>query len=299
MKIKTTKDLLESPESDLIVNYIMSRYNKGLYTLVLTAGLPGTGKSSVGQRLKQLLHEQMGGESKVEHIVDNLLDLVKFVKNASPDKEEPDICVVEEISVLFPSRRAMSGDNVDIARILDTCRKKKVILIANAPLWNSVDSHIRAMANVFLQTIRIYRDVEIVYCKCYKLQTNPQSGKTYTHSFKRDNKDVSRCYFRKPNKELWEQYENRKDSFLDMIYSRIEARQVKKMKEDKKLLQHLNPQVVQGLTKRELEVYDKVYNKGMQQKEIAVEWGVDPAIVCRLMKKIKEKMTNPLENEVN
>jgi hypothetical protein len=267
MKVKKVEDLKVYPEADILVDYIIDRWKRGLYSLVLISGLPGTGKSSVCIRLKEKLHERLGGEAVVEDITDNLLDFVRFVRNADPTKKTPDVGVCEEVSVLFPSRRAMSGDNVDLARILDTCRKKKVILFANAPIWPSIDSHMRSMANVYIQTIKVYKGAQLVYCKCYKLQTDPKTGKTYTHSFKRGIKDVNRCYVLKPTLKLWDQYELKKDKFLDGIYEKIEARQVKKMKQDEKLVSHLGGNGTRGMTPTEIKVFDAVRVKGMSVKD--------------------------------
>jgi len=261
MKVKTVEDLKQLPESDLVINYIIDRWKKGLYTLILIGGLPGSGKSSTCIRLAELIQEKITGENNlgVEDIADNFLDFIKFVKDANPQK----VCtgIVEEVSVLFPSRRAMSSDNVDVAKILDTCRKKKVILFANAPVWTSIDSHMRTMANVYIQTIKVYKKAGIVYSKCYKIQTNPQTGKTYTHNFKRNKKDVNRMYTKHASKEIWFNYENKKDLFLDELYSKTEARALSKQNKEDKLLNKNKPNKI---SQRDMEIYVR---KSMGEKE--------------------------------
>ena len=47
------------PECDVILDYVESRFKKGLYTLTLVIGLPGTGKSSTCLRLAELTRERM------------------------------------------------------------------------------------------------------------------------------------------------------------------------------------------------------------------------------------------------
>lgn len=292
MKVKSVDDLKDTPEADVIVNYIVDRWKKGLYSLILIAGLPGSGKSSSCIRLKEKIHAVLGGEAKIQDINDNLLDFVRFVKNADPSKPEPAIAVTEEISVLFPARRAMSGDNVDLARILDTCRKKKVILFANAPLWPSIDSHMRSMANVYIQTIKVYKKAQLVYCKCYKLQTDPRTGKTYTHSFKRGLKDVNRCYVLKPNSKLWEEYENKKDEFLDKIYQRIENRQLQKQRKEEKLEAREGPKIDDFKQKI---FYEYTINK-RKRNDIAADFKISGPRVSQILKEVREKMKN-IEDE--
>ena len=124
----------ELPEADVIVDYIVKRKKQGLYTLTFASGLPGSGKSSQCQRIAELVSIALTGENKIteDNIFDSLLGLLKFIQEAKPN--EVNIGVIEEISVLFPSRRAMAADNVAIGKILDTARKKEVILFANAPI---------------------------------------------------------------------------------------------------------------------------------------------------------------------
>jgi hypothetical protein len=286
MKIKSVEDLKKNPEADRIVEYIIDRWKRGLYSLVLIAGLPGTGKSSVCIRLKEKIHAKLGGEAQIHEITDNLLDFVRFVRTADPTKKTPDIGVCEEVSVLFPSRRAMSGDNVDLARILDTCRKKKVILFANAPLWPSIDSHMRSMANVYIQTVKVYKSAELVYCKCYKLQTDPRTGKTYTHSFKRGMKDVNRCYVLKPTLKLWDEYELKKDKFLDTIYERIENRQMKKLEKEAKSSKTLK-QIQEEELKKDFWIYEQMVVKKRTQKSVYSELGIPKSTFKDRWDKIK------------
>ena len=88
------------------------------------------GKSYASIRLAELLAKQIHGDKyKIEkrNIIKNLLNLIRFIKGV---KHIGEIIVIEEMSVLFPSRRAMSGVNVDANAIIDTVRKKILYLPA-------------------------------------------------------------------------------------------------------------------------------------------------------------------------
>ena len=276
-------DYKNLPEADVVINYIKMRKNKGFYTLILTSGLPGTGKSSMDLRLAELASLELTGENIIteENIIDDVLGLIKFIKNANEKKVC--IAVIEEISVLFPSRRAMSHDNVTIGKILDTARKKQVILFANAPLWTSVDSHIRALGNIYIETLRINRKEGVVIAKALRLQTNPGSGKTYFHWLKRKTKEVQRIFVKKPNSDTWKKYEDRKDSFMDELYEDLRKKTMKKLGKKEK------PKSVKPMTTREMEVYELVIRKGLMQKEAAKQMGISPVSVHYLLKKVKKK----------
>lgn len=298
-KIKTVADLKKMPEADLIVNHILERKRRGLYTLILVSGLPGSGKTSTCCRLAEKVSRALnGGENhfNVTHISDNFLDLLKFAKQADPKDNTTTVGVVEEVSVLFPSRRAMSGDNVDLAKLLDTMRKKEIIIFANAPIWPTIDGHMRSMGCIYIETIRIYKHSELVFSKCFKLQTNPGTGKTYKHTFKRGNREVSRMYTLKPDPHIWDKYEEKKDAFIDLLYQKAEARALKRKREDEKLLESLNPKQVEALTGREIAVYDAVHVKKMKKIDIAQQLGISPSMITVILKEIKRKKEELVEN---
>lgn len=291
-------DYLSKQESDVLVDHIATRFRKGLYTLNLIYGLPGTGKSSASIRLGQLTSEKLHGKDTITEnsIIDSLLELIKFVRAAKPG----DIGIIEEVSVLFPSRRSMASDNVAISRVLDTCRKRQVILFANAPILDSIDKHIRCLAHVAIETLRIVKTQGVVVCKVLRLQTNPASGKTYKHRLHRDGKEVHRIYTRKPEGDIWDRYEHKKDVFLNHLYDRLKARaELQENKELKALGMRASVVQVKPLSPRELEVYDLVNRKGKKQSEVAKELGVDPSRITRIVQNINKKLAIVSKNDPN
>jgi len=290
---KKEADFSNVPESDCIVNYIVDRYRKGLYTLVLVTGLPGTGKSSTCMRLSELIAEKLHGKSelKKEDLVDSLLGLLKRIRMI---KKPGEIIDIEELSVLFPARRSMAAENVAIGRILDTCRKKQVILLSNAPIFNSIDSHIRAMAHVLIETQKIYKKQGVVISKSWKLQTNPHSGKTYRHRFTRGGRDIALFITRKPNAKVWEEYEKQKDTFLDTLYSHLEKQTEKKQEKVNKELGIHPKRIIKKehpLNPRYITIFGLAKNKGMKYKDIAKMEGCSIPRIAQIIK-IVEKNTN-------
>ena len=284
-------DYSKFPESDVLVNHVYERYKKGLYSLLLVTGLPGTGKSSTSLRFGELISEKIHQRNMIDEnsVVDSFFELIKKVREV---KRPGEVIIIEEISVLFPSRRAMTKDNVAIGRLLDTCRKRQVILIANAPIFPSIDSHIRAMGNVLIETLKINKTQEVVVSKAWRLQTNPHSGKTYRHRFTRDGKDVAMFLTRKSNKEVWENYEKKKDVFLDKLYIQLEKEtELKDKKMNKQLGIVAKRTMVRALTDKELEVYHLINDKGMTQVAVAKALGKSESLISKRLQNI-EKKTN-------
>jgi len=160
-----------------LIDHINHRFKKGLGTTIYVIGLSGTGKSSSSIRIGELVKDSRKKETSLK-IVDSLLKLLQAIRKSKPG----DIIIVEEISVLFPSRRAMSKDNVYIGRVMDTLRKKQICLISNAPLWNTIDKHMKAMGNVLIETLLILKKKLLSQSTIYFKQIQKQVKLIIIHS---------------------------------------------------------------------------------------------------------------------
>lgn len=235
------KEVLEEfGEADVLVDEILRRRKKGLYTLILTNGLPGTGKSWLNLRLKEVIEEKIKEKYKVESIkepiaCDSLLDLIKCIRECPVGSVVPPI---EELSVMAPSKRAMSSDNVSLGQILDTVRKRKLILISNAPILKSIDKHIVAMSNYLVETKEVDKNQGLTKSKVLRLQTNVRSGVTYFHTLRRrkTGKDVNFMFTTKPSDSIIELYEKSKDDFMEGLYEKLQAKAEKKREKEAKEL---------------------------------------------------------------
>jgi len=279
------------PEADVVINYIKSRFQKGLGTNIFIIGLSGTGKSSSSIRVGELTSLDRKEENLRIFITDSILKLIDAVRQS----KEGDIIVIEEVSVLFPSRRAMAGDNVAIGQIFDTIRKKRLCLISNAPIWTSIDTHMKAMGHLLIETLKIVKSEGVVVSKFHRLQTNPRSGKVYTHKMQRKGRDITLMITRKPNSDIWNSYEHEKDEFMEELYEKLKYQQVKKKeKYDKERGKAVKPKI-RDLTKRELEVHHLYNVKGLNLTEIAKEKGISFQRVSIILKNIEKKSQIPKE----
>lgn len=291
--MKTKIDFSKIAESDVIVNYVVQRFNKGLGTIIFVIGLPGTGKSSTCARLAELISIALHGENKitVDNFVDSQLEFLSFVRNV---QYLGSCCIPDEFGVLFPARRAMSKDNVSGGKVFDTVRKKQMIILANAPLLGSMDSHMRALGDILVETLRINRTQKVVVSKALRLQTNPRSGKTYLHRFQRNGREVHRMYTYQCNEQLWKDYEHKKDRFLDDLYEKLkfesEKQSIKLMKEMGKI------KPVRPLTANEIMAYQLVFVKKMTHQKASEVMGVTRNRITAIVANIEKKSGIPLEN---
>jgi hypothetical protein len=295
---KKTTDFSKLPESDVIVDEVMRRYKKGLGTNILVIGLSGTGKSSVSIREAELIakeHKKNAKEIKIT-VVNDLVLLIETIRKSNLG----DVVIPEEVSVLFPSRRSMSGENVAINKIFDTVRKKQLTIIANAPILGTIDSHMRSMGHIIIETQRIYKTQKVVVSKALKMQTNPRSGKTYFHRFQRKGREVHRIFTKMPNLEIWNKYESDKDKFMDELYKNLKyAQEVKSTKLNKEMNKNSTRESIETLTPNELVAHRKVRLEGKTYRKAAKEMGYkSQRSIFDLLKSLdyKTKISQKMEN---
>lgn len=240
MKKKIDIDFTKIKENGVIRKEVMRVYRTGKQNTLHVIGLPGTGKSWYCLRLAEQLSEDIHGVDEetgelnynitFNNVVDNLLSLLKFIRKV---KSPGEIVVAEELGVWLSSKRAMSSENVDAGYVWDTLRKKRVVVIGNNPISKDIDKKLMALSTMQIQTLTLNKRKGICIVKPLRLQTNPDTAKTYRHRLTENGRDVHRCWSGKPKKELTDDYEKGKDDFLEELYRRLEKKHQDKL--DKEL----------------------------------------------------------------
>lgn len=276
---KRELDFSKIKENGVIRREILNLWRKGKMPVVHVIGLPGTGKSWYCLRLAEQLNEDLKNRATItsKNVVTGLLGLLKFIRGVrSPGQ----IVICEEIGVWLGSRRAMSAENVDAGYVWDTLRKKRIIVIGNNPISKDIDKKLLSLSTMQVQTLTLNKTLGICIVKPLRLQTNPDTAKTYRHRLKENGYDVHRCWSGRPSKELTDAYEQGKDEFLDDLYKRLEAKHQKKLdKEIEKVGGKIG--LITPIESRRA----KMKSKGMTNLEIAkVEGKSEEAIRMALIR---------------
>ncbi len=277
-------DISKIKEAGAIRYEILNHQKKGKMNVLHIIGLPGTGKSWACLRLAELLSEDLHGKNEItsRNVVDSLLGLLKFIRSVKKDGE---IVVCEEIGVWLSSRRAMTAENVDAGYVWDTLRKKRIIVLCNNPISKDVDKKLIALSSMQIQTLALNKKLGMCLLKPLRLQTNPDTAKTYRHRLHYKGFEIHRCWIGKPSKKLTDDYETGKDTFMDELYERLERKhEQKKEKEIVSLSNHL-----QLPTKLEIERYD-LTQKGLTHQQIGDMKGVSRVRITNAVNAYKRKM---------
>lgn len=222
-------------ESTVILEYILRRIRKGLGVNALIIGPPGIGKSYVCLRIGESIHNALFNEKfdVKTHVVYDLPSAFRFVRNVTRKGE---VLVIEEVSVIASARRSMATENVTLNYLLDTVRKKQVILLLNGPHIKAIDKHIQRMSHMLIECLRINKKEKLTTIKAFTLTNSQDTGKVYKHRFRFGTREVHRSFFYIPSKEIREDYEVIKSEFMEGLYKRMEEKNEKKMGRENKEL---------------------------------------------------------------
>jgi|SRR6056297_1282672 len=282
------------PEGRGIINSIIHRWKNGKLVVVAVNGDPGTGKSWLCMRAAELIYERIGyGKLENKHVIKSDIELLERLLNS----ERGTVLIIEEASVLFNSRRATSGENVTFSAILDTCRKKGIILFMNFPFSDMLDKHGRNMTSHSIEAKSLHKEAGMCLCRVLKHQYNDKIKKMYRKylKVKVGNKTikVSKVWFGPPeNKEVTEQYEINKDAFLKELYEeRLYAAEKKKKKKE---VESQKKDKSEARTKKEKErierdnrILELVNQKELTKKEIAKLVGITNVRLSQILREYR------------
>ncbi|NCD05874.1 MAG: AAA family ATPase [Spirochaetia bacterium] len=275
-----TRTKIGDDEGYLVLKHILRILRIGKFPLIKVIGHPGTGKSGVCIRLGELLNKRLHNSEKmpVDDIVDNLEDLIKLVIETK--KEDRKVVIIEEMSTLFNNRRFMQTENITANSLFDTMRKKGMIVIGNYPITKTVDSHIEKSFNCEVEALRLDKTNKEYFVKAKILQTNPGTGKTYSHFFTDDEgRDFMYFRFKWCNKKTFEEYDLNKDRFMKETYELMLLKNQKKKMQIEKLkeeIQNGGKDYRKPLTDRQKEIMGYI-GQGLKYPEIMEKCGIKAA----------------------
>ena len=142
--------------------------------LILVIGSKGSGKSWSCLRIAKTINPYFRVEKDVVFSFEGLLD-----KLMDPLLPGGTVIIWEEVGTGFGAREFMKSTNIDVGKVLQTCRDKHCIILMNVPVQSFVDKTGRLLVHGIIEARGIdesRKENLVAYKSC---DTNPMTGKTY------------------------------------------------------------------------------------------------------------------------
>lgn len=272
---------LVNPDSYSWIKYIKGRIRKNKNFIVFISGPTGSSKSWTSLSIMRMVDST----STIDNVVTSPKELMTLINSG---KLKSGSCiVVEEAGVLQSARSWQSVINKAINFLLQTFRHRNFVLIMNSPYVDFIDSQTRRLFHAEFKTVGIDYKNQVSILKCYCLQYNSRTKKTY-YKYLRAKEEGVRGFLPvtswkvpKPDDELIKLYEAKKLEFTTQLNERI-LDEIEKAdssgKKDKKGSLSIEQSRVFELLKQKKKVSD-----------IMVELNVKQRFVYDTMKRIQMK----------
>jgi DNA-binding CsgD family transcriptional regulator len=256
--------LTRKEENDIWKIYIERRIQRNQNVLIAITGQTGSGKSYSAIKICELMSKQLGTTFTVDNIC---FEPTEFMQLINSDKLSKGSCLIlDETGVAINSRKWQSKTNILIGYVTQTFRHKNYIVIFNVPDFSFIDSALRKMFHIYIETNGINYQEKLCCLKPFLLQTNQRTGNLYYKylRYKVPDKEVTTCDgwdLSLPSKELIKEYENKKTMYTKKLNEGVQ-----------KELEGIDNKANQDIETQPLtEVQQKIYDykmQGMKQVEI-------------------------------
>lgn len=287
--IKVKQIAGEERESDSLLRWAHRRtIHQNKNCIVPVVGNPGSGKSYWCLRFLEKNAEILGRKPDVTCCTRSAIEFMG--KLNSGDLKGGDVLILEEVGVNISSREWQSKINKLINYVLQTFRNKNLTVLLNLPDVKMLD----------INVLRLIHGIVVMKGIDFENKKSKISFKVRQHNFEihkdywkhlRVNKDgkqvrIKRHTFKKPSKEILEEYEQRRLEFTEALNKRVMTElQVTSDKAEQKASGGNGRE----FTERQYDVQD-LWHKGMTiQKDIAKELGCTASMVCESIKSMDKK----------
>lgn len=206
---------------ETIIAWLLSRiYKENKNNLIIICGPTGSGKSWRSLRIAELLSPNFN-MSYVVFSVEELLDLIKSGK-----LKKGDVVVFEEGGVGASSRNWYTILNKALLFCFQTMRHRNFTLIMNVPSMSFIDSGLRPLFHLYIETLFIDKQKDMCRCKVWRIQHNAYEGESYTKYFiceePVDEYDAISVWIGPPQTPgLIDEYERRKWEYTTKLYQSL------------------------------------------------------------------------------
>ena len=258
---------------NLLAEYIKKRISRNKNAMIAIIGSTGSGKSYSALKLAEYLDPSFN----TNRIVFSVNDFINLVRSKLP---KGSVIVFEEAGVAIHNRKWYSTVNLALNYVAQTFRKDNLIVIFTTPNLSFIDSQVRTLFHIILETAGIDSDKKFCKLKTKIISVDRIHGKSYEPFLRiKTDEGIVRCVYANvylPSKKLIKEYELKKNEFTNTLYKRLNE----SIGDNKR---------VEVLTERQQEIY--ILSKYLKQSEIAKKLNIHPVTVHQTLKQVKKKLS--------
>ena len=261
MKNKIKK--LDLDEGYIINRWLFQRFKKNKNMLIATVGATGSGKSYCNLRILELWYQYRWGiKPPMENVCFSIKEAMLLI--SSGNLRRGSILIVEEAGVTMNSLDFQNRLVKFFGFVLQSFRSKNIGILFNLPHLNFMTKTGRTLLHGIFQTMKIDTTSNEVIIKPFFAQINPLTGKMYKHYLKQNIDGrmvkIKRMHYKKPSPDIIEEYEKKKEEFVNKTAESL-VEEIKKLEKKDEPKQGKSQTIKAGWDKEKVrELYNKGFN---------------------------------------
>ncbi len=193
--------------------------------LICLYGGTGSGKSYASISAAQAIARYNGVEFDTRHICMNATEFMRLLN--SGELKRGSVVIMDEAGVAVNAKDWQSRVNKVMNYVMQTFRHENYVVIFNTPSFSFVDSSMRKMFHMKMETQYIDYERDVGWTKTYVLNLDHNTGNVYTYFFRvkvagETPYKVVMSGFGLANKDLLKKYEAKKRAFTEKLNKQVQ-----------------------------------------------------------------------------
>ena len=155
-----------------VCGLLRRRLKKGIGTIVLLVGMPGSGKSFSALWIAS----EIDSSFNASRVVFDVRDYIGYLAAGTTPGQA---VLLDEAGVLAPARKWQSEGNIALMLTVESVRHRGLLTLITVPDVSMVDNTVRKLAYMVIQCRRVDDKAEEVVARPYEIQLNHFTGVTY------------------------------------------------------------------------------------------------------------------------
>lgn len=251
--VTTPRPIAEHPDSWFYVPCWQRMHAKKQQFNGVYIGRPGSGKSSATIETARLLDRDSENNERfdLDRIAFSASDFTRISKQKLPIGTA---IVIDDAAFTAYSKDAMTREVKQVSKIFISQRHRRRCILLSIPSLDMLTKNVLQTLLCLIQMMRIDEKEKVSYARLLRIQLNPRDGLLWYKRFWYGKRAVNPKHsidlvknvwrrdltFQMPPKDVWKEYERRRDEAIDIHYEEADQLIGKKEIKKKTMLDYYN-----------------------------------------------------------